>query len=192
MRTMFSDMGAESGRFGWGNTGLGILAGGVDLDVDIEFCKPRFCPGGFLLLRVRTLIRLLSLPPPFLQFIGFLGRVHTAHTKQIRDVAGKWAALVRLQRADEVPADGSGRRVWRERGGRAQGGVDGGLLLEFLKVVFAEVEVDVGSGVEGEDIVDGFELGDGYETDLGRGVRPGSGEERGGDGGVVGVIGAGD
>jgi hypothetical protein len=52
------------------------------------------------------------------------------------------------------------------RRGFAEGRVDGSFLLEFLQVVFAEVEVGVWRAVEGEDVVDGFELGDGYETDL--------------------------
>lgn len=37
-------------------------------------------------------------------------------------------------------------------------------LEEFLLVVFAEVEVGVGRGVQGEDVGGGFELGDGDET----------------------------
>lgn len=39
-----------------------------------------------------------------------------------------------------------------------------GLLEELLLVVFAEVKVRVGRGVEGEDVVGGFEFGDGDET----------------------------
>jgi len=42
-----------------------------------------------------------------------------------------------------------------------------GFLREFLRVVFAEIAVVVWEVVEGEDVVDGFEFGDGYETDLG-------------------------
>lgn len=47
-----------------------------------------------------------------------------------------------------------------------------GFFLEFLGVVFAEVSVRVEVGVravgvvEGEDVGCGFELGDGYEADL--------------------------
>lgn len=39
-------------------------------------------------------------------------------------------------------------------------------MLEFLEIVFAEVEVLVGCGVEGENVVYGLEFRDGYETDL--------------------------
>jgi len=39
-------------------------------------------------------------------------------------------------------------------------------LLEFLEVIFAEVEVLVWGGVEGENVVYGLEFGDGYEADL--------------------------
>lgn len=60
-----------------------------------------------------------------------------------------------------------------------------GLLQQLLLVVFAEVEVVVGGGVQGEDVVGGFELGDGDEADWG--VRGGFGGfdagEDGGEGG---------
>ena len=39
-------------------------------------------------------------------------------------------------------------------------------FLELLLVVFAKVEVGDGGLVEGENVVSGFELGDGYEADL--------------------------
>ena len=46
------------------------------------------------------------------------------------------------------------------------GGEQSGFLREFLRVVFAEIAVVVREVVEGEDVVGGFEFGDGYETDL--------------------------
>jgi hypothetical protein len=51
-----------------------------------------------------------------------------------------------------VPADGFGQ--------------EGGFFREFLSVILAEVEVFVFRIVEGEDIVGGFEFGDGDEADL--------------------------
>ena len=50
-----------------------------------------------------------------------------------------------------------------------------GFLLQFLLVIFAEVDVGGGRGVEGEDVGCGLELGDGDQADLGVGVRQGSG-----------------
>jgi len=43
---------------------------------------------------------------------------------------------------------------------------ESGFLREFLRVVFAEVAVPVRGVVEEEDVVCGFEFGDGYEADL--------------------------
>ena len=43
-----------------------------------------------------------------------------------------------------------------------------GFLQEFLLVVFAKVDMVVGCGGQGQDVVCGFELGDRDETDWGR------------------------
>lgn len=66
-------------------------------------------------------------------------------------------------------------------------GQDLGFLQEFLLVVFAEVEVRGRRLVEGEDVVGGFEFGDGDEAGgLGGGGAGGGGGDTGKDGGEVG------
>jgi hypothetical protein len=62
-------------------------------------------------------------------------------------------AFVGLEAADHVPADGAGEEL--------------GFLKEFLDIVFAEVCMYRRCGlVQGEDVVCGFQFGDGDEADL--------------------------
>lgn len=65
---------------------------------------------------------------------------------------GQRLAFVRLQGADEVPADGARQ----ERG----------FGDELLLVVFAKVQVRGGRAVEGEDVRGRFQFRDGDEADL--------------------------
>ena len=71
-----------------------------------------------------------------------------------------------------MPVDG----LWEENGFGEQ----------FLEVVFAEVEVRVWGGVQGEDVVCGFEFGDGDEADGVFGGGCGGAGDAGKDGGEVG------
>ena len=84
--------------------------------------------------------------------VRFLDAINRRHTPQIGYALGQRTALVRLQPADEVPADGAGK----ERR----------FLLELLEVVLAEVEMGGWRVVEGEDIIRGVEFGDSDEANL--------------------------
>jgi len=98
------------------------------------------------------LLRLNQRRPSLIQQARLLRRIHALHTPQVRDLLRERLAFVRLQGADEMPADGA-REELR-------------FLEEFLLVVFAEVQVRGRGGVQGEDVGRGFEFGDGYEADL--------------------------
>lgn len=118
--------------------------------------------------------------PPALQRIRLLRAVDALHGPEVRHRLGERPALVCLQGADEVPF----YAAWEE----------GGFVGEFLRVVFAEVEVQregagggacAGGGMrgalasrvgwlagrgrrgdEGEDVGGGLELGHGNKADL--------------------------
>jgi hypothetical protein len=66
----------------------------------------------------------------------------------------KTARLTRLQTTDKVPLD----RAWKQLG----------LLCELLGVVLAEVCLSYWVLVKSQDIIDGLQFGDCYQTDLGR------------------------
>lgn len=70
-------------------------------------------------------------------------------------------------------------------------GEEFGFLEKLLLVVFAEVEMGVWGGVQGEDVIGGFELGDGDEAGRGGGGGGEGGGDAGEDGGEVGGEGGG-
>ncbi|CRK14434.1 hypothetical protein BN1708_002699, partial [Verticillium longisporum] len=135
-RALVFDGAAESDRLVAGRgAGLGLLAGRVDLDVDVELVDA--LPAGQQ-VGARTVQQ-----PRLLQ------RVDARDAEEVGDV-GELLGVARLQAADEVPAQRAGQEV--------------DLLDELLGVVFAKVH-DRSVAVQGEYVVGGLELGDGHEPD---------------------------
>lgn len=140
MRALGEDVAREGDDVGAGGAaGLGGFVGGVDLDVDADSAAG----GGGLLGLLLLLVRGKKGAPCFVEEAGLLARVDAADGEEVGDF-GERLAVRGLQAADEVPVDV----------GREEGGFGG----EFLGVVLAEVGV---VREEGEDVVGGFEFGDG-------------------------------
>ena len=153
MRTVFNNMFAQTRCIGGLDARLCLLAARVDLHHDAQLV------GVFVLVEQRA--------APLFQLIGLLLAVDAADAPQVRYLLGQLLALVRLQAADHVPADGA-----RE---------EPGFLEELLDVVFAKVGLLRGGWlVQGEDVVCRLQLGHGDEADLGGAVSFWGAEHGGG------------
>jgi hypothetical protein len=139
VRTGVEDVSAQGEGVGGLDARLGLLAARVDLDHDTQL--------------LGLAVALQQRAAPFFQLVCLFGAVDAAHAPQVRNLLGQLLALVRLQAADHVPADGAREQL--------------GLVEELLDVVFAKVRVQRVRGlVQGKNVVCGFQLGDGDEADL--------------------------
>lgn len=145
--TLLPDVATQRGSVLGLDSALGLLTRGVDLNQNAQHLLDLFFFAFLLLLLHKRLASLL-------QLIGFLGRVDARDAPQVGDLLGQRLALVGLQGPDEVPSYAAGQ--------------DGGLFLQFLEVILAEVVLGVrrGSRVQGQDVGGRLQLRDGNEADL--------------------------